>query len=79
MQHRPGVVSDYNQYMGVVDRSNQLVTCHNVLIKSMRCWTSLLFYMLDINYLDGYVVCQAWQNLHPGIPELQRGARESYM
>lgn len=36
MVRKPEVIHDYNQYMGGVDLSDQLIAPYNVLLKSMR-------------------------------------------
>ena len=74
---RPAVIHDYNQYMGGVDKSDQLLTSYNLLMKSMRWWKTLFFHMVDVAVLNSYLLFQAWRNLHPEVPELQRSARKS--
>lgn len=48
---RPKAVQDYNQHMGGVDKSDQIIGTYNVLLKSMRLFffTSIILYWVSIH------------------------------
>lgn len=49
-------VSDYNKYMGGVDHADRLRALYNIERKSRKWWHRLFFGLLDIMFVNSYVV-----------------------
>lgn len=45
---QPFVVSQYNRYMGGVDRMHQNTAAYNITIRSRKWWWALFAYLLDV-------------------------------
>ena len=69
---KPKAVDDYNQNMGGVDRSDQLLASYDVLLKSYRWWKTLFFHMVDLAVVNSYILFQAVRERYPDEPLLQR-------
>lgn len=55
----PPVVRDYNKYMGGVDLADRLRALYNVNRKSKKWWQRLFWGLLDITFVNSYVIyCQ---------------------
>ena len=52
----PIAVEKYNRYMGGVDKSDQSLSYHNVLRKTVRYWKTLFYHMIDIAAVNGFVL-----------------------
>ncbi|KAF0690078.1 piggyBac transposable element-derived protein 4-like [Aphis craccivora] len=52
----PTVVSDYDKYMGGVDHADRLRTLYNIDRKSPKWWHRLFFGLIDIMFVNSYVV-----------------------
>lgn len=52
----PSVVSDYNKYMGGVDHADRLRALYNIDRKSPKWWHRLFFGLIDIMFVNSYVV-----------------------
>ncbi|XP_022174208.1 uncharacterized protein LOC111036488 [Myzus persicae] len=52
----PASVSDYNKYMGGVDHADRLRALYNIERKSRKWWHRLFFGLLDIMFVNSYVV-----------------------
>ncbi|XP_071129298.1 piggyBac transposable element-derived protein 4-like [Mytilus edulis] len=61
---KPSVVNYYNKYMGGVDRSDQMITYINSVVKSFKWWKKVIFHVLAIAVLDAYTLYKAD---HPNI------------
>ena len=72
---QPTVVSEYNQFMSDVDKSDQLIGKYNSLRRTNRFWKTLFYHFLDIAKVNAYILFQEWRKLNPDIAELQRPAR----
>ena len=44
---QPQTVSNYNEYMNAVERSDQILATNNVLRKCTRWWKTLFFHLID--------------------------------
>ena len=71
---KPKAVDDYNQNMGGVDRSDQLLSSYDVLLKSYRWWKTLFFHMIDVSIVNSFILFQAVRERFPDEPLLQRSA-----
>ena len=49
---KPNVVTNYNKYMGGVDRSDQMISYTNNVVKSFKWWKKVFFHVLAITVLD---------------------------
>ncbi|XP_060863545.1 piggyBac transposable element-derived protein 3-like [Metopolophium dirhodum] len=52
----PTVVSDYNSYMGGVDHADRLRALYDIDRKSRKWWHRLFFGLIDIMFVNSYVV-----------------------
>jgi hypothetical protein len=43
---KPNVVTNYNKYMGGVDRSDQMISYTNNVVKSFKWWKKVFFHVL---------------------------------
>ena len=48
--------SHYNKYMGGVDRSDQMISYTNSIVKSFKWWKKVIFHVLAIAVLDAYIL-----------------------
>ena len=69
---QPKVIQDYNQYMNGVDRSDQMLSCHNVSLKCYRWWKTLFFHLIDIAVVNGFLLFQKYKQDHPEEEALKR-------
>ena len=76
---QPKAVATYNQYMNGVDRSDQMLSHHNVLMKCMRWWKTLFFHMVDIAVVNGYILFQLHRKANPNKEGLKRRSKYSIM
>ena len=53
---QPQVISNYNNYMNAVDRSDQLLATNNVLRKCMKWWKTLFFHLIDIAVVNSFIL-----------------------
>lgn len=62
--HCPEVVKDYNKYMGGVDHADRLRSCYGVSRRSKKWWHKLFWGLLDICFVNAYVVyCQLFDKI----------------
>jgi hypothetical protein len=52
----PSAVFDYNKYMGGVDHADRLRALYNIDRKSQKWWHRLFFGLIDIMFVNSYVV-----------------------
>ena len=60
----------YNQYMNAVDRSDQMLACHNVSRKCYRWWKTLFFHLVDMAVVNGFLLFQQHRAGDPDNPDL---------
>ena len=53
---QPIIIEKYNAYMGGVDKSDQLLSYHNVLRKTLRYWKILFYHMIDIAAVNAFIL-----------------------
>ena len=53
---RPIAVEKYNRYTGGVDKSDQFLSYHNVLRKTVRYWKTLFYHMIDTAAVNAFVL-----------------------
>jgi hypothetical protein len=53
---KPSMVVNYNKYMGGVDRSDQMISYTNSIVKSFNWWKKVIFHVLAIAVLDAYIL-----------------------
>ncbi len=49
-------IHDYNQFINDVDRSDQMLACHNVSKKCYRWWKTLLFNLVHIAIVNSFIL-----------------------
>ena len=69
---QPLAVQDYNQFMNGVDRSDQMLACHNLRRKCYRWWKILFFHLVDIAVVNSFLIFQKYRAEHADVEELQR-------
>jgi hypothetical protein len=62
----------YNQYMNAVDRSDQMLACHNVSRKCYRWWKTLFYHLVDMAVVNGFLLFQQHRASDPDYPDLYR-------
>jgi hypothetical protein len=53
---KPSMVINYNKYMGRDDRSDQMISYTNSIVKSFKWWKKVIFHVLAIVVLDAYIL-----------------------
>lgn len=69
---KPLLIEEYNKGMLGVDKSDQLISSYNVLMKYVRWWKTLFFHCIDIAVVNSFILFQAHREEHPEIEELTR-------
>ncbi|XP_016655726.1 piggyBac transposable element-derived protein 3-like [Acyrthosiphon pisum] len=58
----PNPIKDYNKYMGGVDHADRLRALYNVDRKSKKWWLRIFWGLLDITFVNAYVIyCQMFE------------------
>ncbi len=70
---QPLAIHKYNQFMNGVDRSDQMLTCHNISRKCYRWWKTLFFHLVDIAVVNGFLLFQRYRAEHPEVEALRCG------
>ena len=71
---QPLSVHDYNQFMNGVDRSDQMLACHNISRKCFRWWKILFFHLVDIAVVNSFLLFQKYRQGHADVEGLRRGS-----
>ena len=74
---QPLAIHDYNQFMNGVDRSDQLLSSHNVSLKCNRWWKTLFFHLVDIAVVNGFLPFQKHRQANPEDEALRRPSNYS--
>jgi len=53
---QPKVIAEYNSYMNGVDKSDQILSSHNLLRKCFRWWKTLFFHLIDISVVNSFIL-----------------------
>ena len=53
---KPVVVEQYNQFMGGVDRSDQLLSYYGFAHRTVKWWRRAVFHLLDMAVVNAYVL-----------------------
>ncbi|KAK6470125.1 piggyBac transposable element-derived protein 4-like [Huso huso] len=72
---QPLAIHDYNQNMGGVDKSDQLIEKYDMRIKSLKWWQTLFFHFIDIAVVNSYILFQEWRAQNPQNENLSRISR----
>ena len=68
---QPKAIHRYNQYTNAVDRSYQLLACHNIRRKCYRWWKVLFYHLVDMAIVNSFILFQKYRAEHEDIVELQ--------
>ena len=52
----PAAIKYYNQYMGGVDTSDQLIGYHRIVRQTKRYWKTLFYHLLDVSMTNAFVL-----------------------
>ena len=74
---RPPVFNNYNKYMNVVDRSDQILATNNVLRKCMKWWKTLFIHLIDNAVVNSFILFREHQVEFPDNEALRRSAKYS--
>ena len=58
---QPLAIHDYNQYMNGVDRSDQMLSSHNISLKCYKWWKTLFFHLVDIAVVNSFLLFQEYR------------------
>jgi len=53
---KPKVIEEYNQYMGGVDKSDQLVTYYGFRRCSKKWWKQAFFHLMELTMVNAYIL-----------------------
>ena len=53
---KPNVVEDYNQYMGGVDKSDQLVLYYGFAHRRVKWWERAFFHLMDLCFVNIHIL-----------------------
>ena len=63
--------------MNGVDKSDQILSAHNLLRKFIHWWKTLLFHLIDIATVNSFIIFQECRKIDPSIKGLERPASYS--
>ena len=55
-KYQPKVIVNYNKFINGVDWSDQILTTNSVLRKSMKWWKNLLYHLIDMAVVNGFIL-----------------------
>ena len=65
----PSAIRRYNQFMGGVDKSDQLISYHRVLRQTVRYWKTLWYHLLEISISNAFIF-HKWRLLESGAKKI---------
>lgn len=68
---QPLAISDYNKFMGGVDRSDQMISKYKVLRRTTKFWKTLMYHMLDVARVNAFVMFQEFRKLPTNADRLE--------
>ena len=74
-QHR--AIHKYNQFMNGVDKSDQMLSYHNISRKCIRWWKTLFFHLIDIAVANSFILFQRYRAEHSEVEALRRQSKYS--
>lgn len=64
---KPKAVEEYNQHMGGVDKSDQLLSYYGFSHRTVKWWRRAFFHLLDLSVVNAYIL---YRQSQPGKPQL---------
>ena len=61
----PSAVSQYNKFMGGVDKSDQLIGYHRVVRQTKKYWKTIMYHLLEICITNAAIICK-WRSMENG-------------
>ena len=61
----PEAISKYNQFMGGVDKSDQLIGYHRIVRQTKKYWKTIMYHLLEICISNAAIICK-WKHLEEG-------------
>ena len=74
---QPKVIANYNKYMNGVDRSDQILATNTVLRKTMKWWKTMVFHLIDMAVVNGFILFKEHQTQFPDDEALKRPSHYS--
>ena len=53
---KPRIIDEYNQYMGGVDKGDQLASYYGFYHRSMKWWRRAFFHLIDVAIVNAYIL-----------------------
>ena len=69
---QPLAIHEYNNFMNGVDRSDQMLACHNISRKCYHWWKTLFFHLIDIAVVNSFILFERYREQHPEVEALRR-------
>jgi hypothetical protein len=57
---KPQIISEYNKYMGGVDRNDQMMKYECFNRRSLKWWKKVFFHLLGIAMCNAYIIYKSW-------------------
>ena len=74
---QPKVIANYNKYMNGVDHSDQILATNTVLHKTMKWWKNMVFHLIDMAVVNGFILFKEHQTQFPDDEALKRPSHYS--
>lgn len=62
---KPKAIEEYNQHMGGVDKSDQLLSYYGFSHRTVKWWRRAFFHLLDLSVVNAYILYQQCQQGKP--------------